>query len=131
MNMHKTIVIGRLGRDPETREISSGVSVTGFSVAVNEKWKNKSGETQEHTEWYKIQAWGSQGDFVGRYLKQGDLVYVEGRMRTRQYDRDGTTVYHTDLNADRVTALTPRDHGSLPAAKITGGMPAQDEDLPF
>lgn len=89
--LNKAQLIGRLGRDPEVRFMPSGEAVCNFSMATTEKWKDKaSGEVKEETTWHRITAFGRQAEIVGEYLKQGSLVFIEGKMTQRKYqDKDG------------------------------------------
>ncbi len=90
MSVNRVILVGRLGRDPETRYTSAGQAVTNFSMATDESFKDRSGERQKRTEWHKIVVWGKQAEIAQQYLKKGSLVYVEGRIQTRQWDdREG------------------------------------------
>ena len=90
-NVNKVILIGRLGADPEVRYTTEGSSVASFRIATTETWKDKSGSKQERTEWHSIVAWRRLGEIAGEYLKKGSLVYIEGRIRSREYEaKDGT-----------------------------------------
>jgi single-strand DNA-binding protein len=100
--LNRVQLIGRLGKDPESKFTISGKKVTHFSLAVGSRWKDKSGESKESTEWFNIEAWGRLGEICQEYLKKGSLVYVEGRLRTDRYeDKGGETKYYT-----KVIALT-------------------------
>jgi len=85
-SLNKATLIGRLGQDPEIKTFSGGASVTNFSIATSEKFKNKAGEQQEKTEWHNIQSWGKLGEICKQYLRKGSLVYIEGRIETREYE---------------------------------------------
>ncbi|MGZ7033042.1 MAG: single-stranded DNA-binding protein, partial [Thermoanaerobaculia bacterium] len=88
--INKVILVGRLGKDPEIRSTPSGTSVARFSLATDEKFTDRNGEKQERTEWHNIVAWGKLAEICGQYLKKGKLVYVEGRIQSREYEgRDG------------------------------------------
>lgn len=149
-SLNKVIIIGHLGRDPESRYMPSGEQVTSISVATTESWKDKSGNKQEQTEWHRIAFFGKLAEIAGQYLKKGSQVYVEGRIRTRKYtDRDGVERYQTQIIADTMQMLGSKQDGSTqpagtkqPAqrnsyaeAKDTGRMPYQhaddDSDIPF
>ena len=86
MSVNRVILVGRLGRDPETRYISSGQPVCHFSLATDETYKDRSGERQKRTEWHRIVAWGKKAEFAQKYLQKGSLVYIEGSIRTSQWD---------------------------------------------
>jgi single-strand DNA-binding protein len=153
-SVNKVILIGNLGKDPETRYLPSGDAVTNFSIATSEKWKSKSGEQQEHTEWHRISMFGKVAEIAGEYLKKGSPVYVEGRIRTRKWqDKEGQDKYTTEIVADRMQLLSSRGGGSggsepmtrepaaagagggggkAPQAKKGGGAFDQmDDDIPF
>ena len=94
--INKVVLIGRLGRDPEVRYTADGQAVANFSVATSEKWKDKNtGEMQERTEWHNIVAWRRLGEICGEYLAKGKLVYIEGKLQTRSWEKDGVTRYTT------------------------------------
>jgi single-strand DNA-binding protein len=121
-SVNKVIIIGNLGKDPETRYLPSGDAVTNITVATTESWKDKkSGDKQEHTEWHRISFFGRQAEVAGEYLKKGSPVYVEGRIRTRKWqDKDGQDRYSTEVVADRLQLLGSR-----------GGSDDMDDDIPF
>lgn len=128
---HRTTIIGNLGADPEVKYLPSGSAAANFSVAVNEKWKDKqTGEQKEHTEWYRCSCYGKLAELVGEYRKKGDLVYVEGRNRTRQYqDQQGNTRYMTELTVDTMRGLSgARSAGS--GNQGQGQAPAQNQPQP-
>jgi single-strand DNA-binding protein len=90
MSVNKVILVGRLGRDPETRYTSGGQAVCNFSLATDESYKDKAGERQKHTEWHKLVLWGKLGELAQQYLKKGSLVYLEGRIQSREWqDKEG------------------------------------------
>ena len=150
-SLNKVIIIGNLGRDPESRYMPSGEQVTSISVATTESWKDKSGNKQEQTEWHRISFFGKLAEIAGQYLKKGSQVYVEGRIRTRKYtDREGIERYATEIIGDTMQMLGSKQDGSTqPAgtkqqaqrnsyaeAKQTGrryNPPANDpdDDIPF
>jgi len=157
-SVNKVILIGNLGADPETRYLPSGDAVTNIRIATSEKWKDKSGEQQEHTEWHRIAFFGKLAEVAGEYLKKGSPVYVEGRIRTRKWqDKEGQERYSTEIVADRMQLLGGRGAGGgtepmsrEPAAagasasanaSASGGKPQQqkkggafdtmDDDIPF
>jgi single-strand DNA-binding protein len=153
-SVNKVILIGNLGADPETRYLPSGDAVTNIRIATSEKWKDKSGDPQEHTEWHRIAFFGKLAEIAGEYLKKGSPVYVEGRIRTRKWqDKEGQERYSTEIVADRMQLLGGRGGGGgtepmprEPAAASAGGAagggkPQQqkkggafdtmDDDIPF
>lgn len=109
MNVNKVIILGNLTRDPETRNISSGQTVASFSVATNRFWTDKnSGEKKKSAEYHNIVAWGRLAEIVEQYLKKGGLVYVEGRLQTRNWEDDqGNKKYRTEIVAEKIQ-LGPR-----------------------
>jgi len=110
--INKVILVGNLGRDPEIRYTPSGVAVANFTVATTERWKDKnSGEMQEKTEWHRIVAWRRLGEICGEYLSKGRQVYIEGKLQTNQWEKDGVTRYTTEIVASEMKMLgskTPR-----------------------
>ena len=117
-SVNKVILIGNLGKDPETRYLPSGDAVTNINIATSEKWKDKSGETQEHTEWHRVAFFGKTAEIAGEYLKKGSPVYVEGRIRTRKWqDKEGQDRYSTEIVADRMQLLGGRGGGAEPMAR--------------
>jgi single-strand DNA-binding protein len=112
-SVNKFIGIGNLGKDPETRYLPSGDAITNISIGINEKWKDKSGEQQEHTEWVRVVFFGKLAELVGENVKKGDPLYVEGRLRTRKWeDKSGTERYTTEVVGDRMQFLAQRKKGS-------------------
>jgi len=155
-SVNKVILIGNLGRDPETRYTTGGDAVTNLNIATSEQWKDKNGEKQERTEWHRVVLFGRQAEIAGEYLKKGRSVYIEGRLQTRKYtDKDGVEKYSTEVVGDRMQLIGgARDGGGgggdadfsggggAPArrAPAAGGAPAGggrkntddfDDDIPF
>lgn len=112
--VNKVILVGRVGRDAELRFTQGGSAVANFSVATNERWKGNDGEKHERTEWHRIQAWGLLAEkVVGPYVKKGGLIYVEGRIQTREWDdRDGQKRRTTEIVAQVIRLLSGRGDGS-------------------
>jgi single-strand DNA-binding protein len=142
------ILIGNLGADPEVRHLQNGASVANFRIATSETYKDKTtGEKREQTEWHSIVAWRGLAEITEKYLRKGSKVYVEGKLRTRQWqDKDGNTKYTTEIHADEMTLLDrPTGSDSSPAMTAprpaTAGQPVSDramtqapddaDDLPF
>lgn len=137
--------IGNLGRDPEVRYTAAGRAVANFNIACTEKWTDRdSGETQERTEWVRVQVWGKQAENVGQFLKKGSPAYVAGQMRTRKYtDREGTERTVTEIVANQVVFLgsggagyKPKDGDAPPRDTGVSGPsdsppPDFDDDIPF
>ena len=149
-SVNKVILIGNLGRDPETRYTNSGSSVTNFSIATKESFADKSGTRQERTDWHNIIVWGQQGENCAQYLKKGSPAYIEGRISYREYEaKDGSGKRKvTEIVAMRVQFLSSRGGAPMgeesgesgasrsraPAGVGGGGdeiAPMDDEDIPF
>ncbi|HEX9389941.1 MAG TPA: single-stranded DNA-binding protein [Usitatibacteraceae bacterium] len=108
-SVNKVILVGNLGRDPETRYMPDGGAVTNFSIATTDTWKDKSGEKQEKTEWHRISTFQRLAEIAGEYLKKGSQVYIEGRLQTRKWtDKDGVEKYTTEIIADKMQMLGSR-----------------------
>ncbi len=118
-SVNKVILVGNLGRDPETRYTTGGDAVTNIRVATTDTWKDKNGEKQERTEWHTVVFFGRQAEIAGEYLKKGRQVYVEGRLQTRKWqDKDGQDRYTTEIVADRMQMLGSRDGGGASAPEM-------------
>jgi single-strand DNA-binding protein len=112
--LNRVQLIGYLGRDPESRYTATGKRVTDFPIAINHRWRDDSGETQEHTEWVNIEAWGRLAETCHEYLIKGSLAYVEGRLKTDRYEDEGEPRYFTKVVARTIQFLSgTRDAGSL------------------
>lgn len=111
--VNKVILVGRLGKDPETRSVAGGQTVTTFSIATDETWTDRSGEKQSRTDWHNIVAWGKLGDICGQYLKKGKLVYIEGSIRNESWEdkESGQKRTATKINAAQMQMLDKRDDG--------------------
>lgn len=120
-SVNKVILMGNLGRDPEVRYMPNGEAVANFSIATTENWKDKSGAKQEKTEWHNIVMYRKLAEIAGEYLKKGRPVYVEGRLQTRKWEKDGVTRYSTEIIADSMQMLGGKDGGSS-SASYDGGM---------
>ena len=149
-SINKVILVGNLGRDPETRYLPSGEAVTNISVATTSSWKDKtSGEKKEETEWHRVSAFGRLAEIMGEYLKKGSQVYVEGQLRTRKWqDKDGQDRYSTEIRADVMQMLGRREGAGEPrepaagrgaeakapaaaAKKPAGKFDDMEDDIPF
>ncbi len=125
-SVNKVILIGNLGRDPETRYMPDGRAVTNISIATTETWKDKNGEKQEKTEWHRIAFFDKLAEIAGEYLKKGSQCYVEGRLQTRKWqDKDGQDKYSTEVIADRMQMLGSRQGMGGAGA---GGAPDRGEE---
>ena len=111
-SVNKVILIGNLGKDPEVKYTPSGTPVAKFSLATNERFKDKAGEWQDRTEWHNIVAWQRLAEIVGEYVKKGQKVYIEGRIQTRSWDdKDGQKKYMTEIIANDLVLLGGRGEG--------------------
>ena len=122
-SVNKVILLGNLGRDPETRYTTGGDAVTNLRIATSEQWKDKSGEKQERTEWHSVVLFGRTAEIAAEYLKKGRSVYIEGRLQTRKYtDKEGVEKYSTEVVADRMQLIGgARDGGGGGDADFGGG----------
>ncbi len=119
MSVNKVILVGRLGRDPETRYTGGGQAVANFSVATDESYKDKNGERQKRTEWHKIVVWGKQAEIAQQYLKKGSLIFIEGRIQSREWqDKEGQKRTSFEIVANNFRMLGGRAEG---AAAASGG----------
>ena len=111
--VNKVILVGNMGRDPEVRHLESGVAVATFSLATSETYKDKnSGERKTVTEWHNVVLWRGLAEVAEKYLHKGDQVYIEGKLRTRQWEKDGVTRYTTEIIGDNMTMLGGRGNKS-------------------
>lgn len=113
MSVNKVILVGRLGRDPETRYTGGGQAVANFSVATDESYKDKNGERQKRTEWHKIVVWGKQAEIAQQYLKKGSLIFIEGRIQSREWqDKEGQKRTSFEIVASNFRMLGGRAEGA-------------------
>ena len=152
MSVNKVILIGRLGKDPETRYMTSGEAVTNATLATSENWKDKSGEKQEKTEWHNLVFYRRLAEIAGEYLKKGSQVYVEGKLQTRKWQtKEGQDRYTTEIVVNEMTMLGGKSSGgsfevveNRTPASSGGNAPAKaspaaakssfdnfDDDIPF
>ncbi len=140
-SVNKVIILGNLGADPELRHTTSGQAVCEFRVATNERWQDKSGEQQERTEWHRVIVWGRQGENSARFLQKGRMVYVEGRIQTREWqDKEGNKRWTTEIVARDVVFVGGREAGAgrgsdFPPPPSDTDAPAEtsfsDDEIPF
>jgi single-strand DNA-binding protein len=152
MSVNKAILVGRLGKDPETRYTSSGQAVCNFTMATDETYKDRAGERQKRTEWHRIVVWAKQAEIAQQYLRKGSLIYLEGRIQTRQWDdKEGQKRTTTEIVATNFRMLGGRaeggggaaggassqgagdgdSHASAGGQEETSGPEVTDEDIPF
>lgn len=136
-SLNKALIIGHLGQDPEPRYTPSGTAVVNISVATNEVTRDSDGNDKELTEWHRVVLWGKQAEFVGNYVKKGQLVFIEGRLQTRSWeDRNQVKRQTTEIVANTITLL-----GGTGSGRATGApaeepspetqAPPDDDDIPF
>ena len=133
-SVNKVILIGNLGQDPESRFTPQGTAVTSFSVATNESWKSQSGEIKEHTVWHRIEMFGKRAETANEYMRKGNTVYIEGRLKTDEWEdkETGQKRRATKIQCDNFTMLGRRGDnqnqgGGQPSAPASN----EDDDLPF
>ena len=147
MSVNKVILVGRLGRDPETRYIPNGEAITNFSLATDEQWRDRNGERQTRTEWHNVSLYGKLGEIANQYLRKGSQVFIEGKIQSRKYtDKDGIERMAYNIIGSEMKMLGNRndgyDSGNNNAAPPTSNPPPQhesttapiddiDDDIPF
>lgn len=104
-SVNKVLLLGNLGRDAELRYTPGGSAVATLNMATTETWNDKGGQRQEKTEWHRVVLWGKTAESLAEYLKKGKQIYVEGRIQTRQWEKDGEKKYTTEIRGDRVVLL--------------------------
>lgn len=110
--VNKVILVGRLGKDPEVRNLENGAAVANFTMATSETYKDRvTGEKKEITDWHNIVLWRGLAEIAQKYLHKGDMVYIEGKMRTRSWEKEGVTRYTTEVIADNMTMLSTQRSG--------------------
>ncbi len=122
--VNKAIILGHLGRDPELRYMQNGQPVCRLNIATSRRYLNKNNETVDETEWHRVTVWGKQAEHCNNYLTKGRQVYVEGRLRTSSYDKDGQKHYSTEIVADTVQFIGGRGEGGGEGGPPGGGAPA-------
>lgn len=138
MSVNKVLLIGNVGSDPEIRYTQGNNKVASFRIATSERYKDRNGETRENTEWHTIVVWGKPVDFVEAYIKKGSMVYVEGKLTTRQWtDQRGDKHFSTEVKCDSIQLLGKRDDANRDAnrgGRGQAGYPAsqaEEDDCPF
>jgi single-strand DNA-binding protein len=139
--VNKVILVGNLGKDPEVRHLENGASVANFPIATTESYKDRNGNRQETTEWHNIVLWRGLADIAEKYLRKGNQVYIEGKLRTRSWeDKEGNTRYTTEVIGDNLTMLggrpsesseSPSMKSEAPSNKAKTAVEEDDDDLPF
>jgi single-strand DNA-binding protein len=128
-SVNKVILVGNLGRDPEVRYMPNGEAVCNFSIATTENWKDKSGVKQEKTEWHNIVMYRRLAEIAGEYLKKGRPVYIEGRLQTRKWEKDGVTRYSTEIIGDQMQMLGSKNDNADGGASYDGGQAGAPDDF--
>ncbi|WP_370580299.1 single-stranded DNA-binding protein [Snodgrassella alvi] len=128
MTVNKVILVGRLGRDPETRYMPNGDAITNFSLATDEQWRDRNGERQTRTEWHNVSLYGKLGEIANQYLRKGSQVFVEGKIQSRKYtDKDGIERMAYNIIGNEMKMLGNRndgsDSGNNNAAPLTSSNP--------
>jgi single-strand DNA-binding protein len=141
MSFNKIIVVGNLGRDPELRYTPQGTPVCSFTLATNERRKDRAGEAQDVTTWFRITLWGRQAETASQYLTKGRPVYIEGRLRVEEWtDKDGRQRYTLEVHATDMQFIGSRGDDSAPSARPDSGSASKepagdsditDDDIPF
>ncbi len=126
--VNKVILLGNLGRDPEVKHLDNGKAVANFSIATSENYKNKQGERVTNSEWHNIVLWSPLAEIAEKYLKKGSQVYVEGKLTTRSYDKDGEKRYVTEVVGRELTLLGGK---SQQQEGHTQEVAQEIDDLPF
>lgn len=147
-SVNRMIVLGNCGKDPEVRYMSNGTAVTNLSVATTRTWKDKAGDKMEETEWHRLVFYDRLAEIVGEYVKKGDPIFVEGRLKTRKWEKNGVDHYTTEIIAENMQLMgsrredsgerTQQQRRSAPAPaprpsqpKTQTGFDDMDDDIPF
>jgi single-strand DNA-binding protein len=125
-SLNRVQLIGRLGRDPETRFTPKGSKVAQFSVAVGRRWRSAEGEAKERTDWFNVEAWGRLGEICQEYLHKGSLVFIEGRLQTDVYGEGDEKKYFTKVVASTMQMLDRKPEEEEPISE-----PSEEEEFPF
>lgn len=134
-SVNKVIILGNVGQDPEIRE--GNFIVAALSIATTRKWRDKAGETQSETEWHRVSAFGRLAEIISQYVRKGDPIYIEGRLRTRKYeDKQGVERWVTEVIAEQLQLLRQKDSDekpaqAKPAAQRRAPESTYDSDVPF
>lgn len=131
--LNKAQIIGRVGRDPEVRYLTSGDAVVNIALATTEKWKDKStGETKEATEWHRVNFFGRLAEIAGEYVQKGTLLYVEGKIKTRKWtDKDGVEKYSTEISGETLKLLSSKQENRTKPEEKPETAKEFEDDIPF
>lgn len=130
-SLNKAMIIGNLGKDPELKYMSNGKAVASFSVATSQKWKDNDGNQQEKTEWHNVTAFEKLAEVIGEYVKKGSKVYIEGRLQTDQWEKDGVKHYSTKIIASQMVMLGGKGEKNETEPQPNSQQEAPKDDLPF
>lgn len=130
MYLNKAMVYGNLTRDPELKALPSGINVCSMSIATNRVYKDRDGNKQENVDYHNVVVFGTQAENSAKYLSKGNGVYVEGRLQTRSWDKDGQKQYRTEIVADRVQFGPKNGSGGAPSGGGQSSAPAKDSKAP-
>ena len=139
-SVNKVILVGNLGKDAEVKVTPGGQSVASFSIATTENWTSKEGEKKEQTEWHRISLWGKMAESLQPYLVKGKQIYLEGRLQTRQWEKEGQKHYTTEVKADKIVLLGGGRGGERQSERggdsgyqdpVRDPAPVTDDDIPF
>jgi len=132
--VNKVILLGRLGGDPESRQ-AGATTVANFTIATSDKYKDKQDQWQEKTEWHRVVAWGKLADICAQYLRKGSQVYVEGKLQTRSWEKEGVKQYTTEVVISEMQMLDGKPNGGQEdrqyAPPVAQGSQCEKDDLPF
>jgi len=130
--VNRVTLVGRLGRDPETKFTAAGQAVANFSIATDETYKDKTGARQKRTEWHRIIVWGKQAEIAQQYLKKGALIFVEGRIQSREWEKDGEKHRSFEIVSSNFRMLEAKKNGAQAGQTEPGeSIEITDEDIPF
>jgi len=142
MSVNRVTLLGRVGQEPEVRYLEGGIAVAKFSLATSENWKDKDGNKKETTTWHNIEAWRKTAEVVEKYVKKGDLLYIEGKIKNSEYtDKDNIKRYRTDIVVESLQMLGGKREASTEQNELANdgakptmnpdANPGGDDDLPF
>ena len=131
--LNKVMLIGNVGTEPEFKATAAGTPLVSLSLATNEKWTDKSGNKQEKTEWHRCTAFGRTAELIGQYVHKGSKVYVEGKITTNQYEKDGEKRYSTEIIVNSIQFLDSKSQAQEPQRAKPQAAPQDDfdDDIPF
>ena len=132
MSLNKVMLIGNVGVDPEYRTTATGTAVVSLTLATNEKWTDKQGAKQEKTEWHRVAMFNKLAELANQYVKKGSKIYIEGKITTSTYEKNGETQYKTEVIVSNFELIAPREDATMPPSKPQSeSAPDFAEDIPF